>query len=94
MGPAVRFDRECDFCGTGFQAKTSKARCCSGKCAVYASKLRAGTMRPKTMTPAVLDFIFRECGARVTMPALNFVTLIPASAVTAEIFYGWFRRVA
>lgn len=93
MGPAVRFDRECDFCGTAFQAKTSKARCCSGKCAVYASKLRAGTMRPKTMTPAVLDFIFRECGARITNPTPDF-TLIPAHAITAEIFDGWFKRAA
>lgn len=88
-GPVVRFPRECAFCGTAFLAKSQKGRCCSDKCAVYANKLRVGTIRPKTMTPAVLDFIFRECGARVTMTAPNVVTII-----TAEIFDGWFKRAA
>jgi hypothetical protein len=83
----VRFPRECEFCGTAFLAKSQKGRCCSDRCAVYANKLRVGTIRPKTMTPAVLDFIFRESGARVTMPAPE-VTLIPAHTITAEIFDG------
>lgn len=56
----------CRFCDKQFEARSLRALYCSTNCRTLAQGFRTGTWIPKTISPPVLDYLFRRQGLRIT----------------------------
>lgn len=62
-------ERRCDWCMSWYEAKSERSRFCTKLCRTQSHDIQTGTWRPKSITPPIVDHVFRCIGVPLSVAA-------------------------